>query len=43
LLRNVGGLIFIVSIPFMFVVAIDLVFFVIFLVIFVVNGDAIRD
>ena len=37
-----GGFIFIVPILFVFVIAIDLIF-LLFLIVFVVNGDAIRN
>jgi hypothetical protein len=43
LLRDVGSLIFIVSIPFVFVITIDLIFLVLFLIVFVMNGDVIRN
>ena len=42
-MRNIGGFIFIVSVLFVFVVVVDLVLFVLFLIIFVMNGDTIRD
>ena len=42
MLRNVG-VVFIVSIPFVFVIDINPIFFFVFLVVFVMNGDAIRN
>lgn len=43
MLRDVGSFIFIISIPFVFVIIIDLTLLLLFLIVFVMNGDAIRN
>lgn len=43
LLGNVSSFIFVVSIPFVFILDIDFIFIFLFLVVFVVNGDSIRN
>ena len=43
LLRSVGSFTFIVSIAFGFVIDVDLISLVLFLIVFVVNGDTIRN
>jgi hypothetical protein len=43
LLGNVSSIIFIVSIPFMFILDINFLFLVLFLIVFVMNGDTIRN
>ena len=43
MLRNVCSVILIISIPFVFIVDVDLVFLVLFFIIFVVDGDTIGN
>lgn len=43
MLRSVGSFTFIVSIAFGFVIDVDLISLVLFLIVFVVNGDTIRN
>jgi hypothetical protein len=43
LLRNVGRFVFIVSILFVFIIPVDLIFLFFFLVVLVMNGDPIRN
>ena len=43
MLRNVGSFIFIVPVLFAFIVAIDLILLVLFFIVFIMNGDAVRN